>query len=345
MLLFVLACVEPPVEPPDSTDTDTDTDIVHEACNGVDDDGDGLVDGADPDLDLDADDDGHEGPCGYATDCDDDNPDVPPRNTELCNGIDDDCDTFVDDDDPYVEGISWYADRDDDGYGSGSVVALACENPGTAVDNADDCLDTNASVHPGAAEVCNGSDDDCDDLIDGQDDDVVAYTWYTDADGDGYGDPATAFVSCDDHDRVSDGTDCNDADSAVNPAASELCDSRDNDCDGAVDDDDPVAADASPWFTDADGDGHGDPAAYVLACVQPADTVDNGHDCDDADGASQACADSPDDGIRVGCPPGPARVTPPSACSSSKGTAIGSRKTRRLPRTRAPRARRPAGTS
>lgn len=63
--------------------------------------------------------------------------------------------------------IPWYADGDGDGHGAGEPVAVACDAPPGAVDNADDCDDALLDVHPGADELCNGlRDDDCDGLRD-----------------------------------------------------------------------------------------------------------------------------------------------------------------------------------
>jgi len=77
--------------------------------------------------------------------------------------------------------------------------------------------------------------------------------------------------------------DCDDADAAVNPAATEVCDTIDNDCNTLVDDDDPGVTGAATWYDDLDGDGDGDPAGWVLGCVQPADTSATDGDCDDTD--------------------------------------------------------------
>ena len=62
-------------------------------------------------------------------------------------------------------------------------------------------------------------------------------TWFRDADGDGFGDPAAAFASCGQpYGYVADATDCDDADPLVHPGGTESCNSRDDDCDGTADD-------------------------------------------------------------------------------------------------------------
>lgn len=108
---------------------------------------------------------------GYTTcegDCDDANPAVNPAATEVCNNnLDDDCDGLTDDADPSVSGqTTWYADTDNDGYGDAASTLLACTQPENYVANDDDCNDTNGQIHPGATEVCNGIDDDCDATVD-----------------------------------------------------------------------------------------------------------------------------------------------------------------------------------
>src|SRR5262245_46148199 len=88
---------------------------------------------------------------------------------------------------------AFYLDGDDDGHGDATVWTTACDAPSGYVAAADDCDDTNVSAHPGAPELCNGVDDDCDGAIDV--DAVDAVTRYADADADGFGDDALTGCS------------------------------------------------------------------------------------------------------------------------------------------------------
>ena len=209
------------------------------------------------------------------SDCDDNDPAVRPDATEICNGIDDDCDELTDED----VGFDFYADGDSDGFGAGDAV-VACEAPEGHVEDATDCDDADDAVNPDADEICNGIDDDCDGDIDT--DAVDAETWYADADGDGYGDPATSETTCDARSGwLSDSSDCDDLNAAVHPDADEICNGIDDDCDGAADEDD--ALDASTWYADVDTDGYGDSGASTEACDQPLGYSDDDTDCDDGD--------------------------------------------------------------
>ena len=313
---------------------DRDFDIspdADEVCDGVDNDCDGLTDDADPSLDrgtggtwyADTDADGHgdagapsqactqpTGTVTAADDCDDTDPAVSPSATEICNGIDDDCDGDTDDDDASVDtatGATWYADTDADGHGDPSASSMACGTPAGSVADATDCDDTDPAVSPSATEVCNGIDDDCDGDIDDDDasvDTATGATWYADADTDGYGDPGAAALAClAPAGSVSDATDCDDTDAAVHPAAAEICNGIDDDCDGDIDDAD-ASVDTSTgdtWYRDADGDGYGDPAASRMACAAPSGGVADATDCDDTlagvhPGATESC-----DGVDEDC--------------------------------------------
>ena len=138
-----------------------------------------------------------------------------PYEADCLDGEDDDLDGVVDCDDEDC------LDRDADGDG-----VLVCEG---------DCDDDRAETHPGAEEICDGLDNDCDEqLLAGEED----------GDGDG-------FLSCSD--------DCDDGDAAIHPQAVEVCDDGvDNDCDGVADDADPqcsVAGDDDDSAASGDGTG------------------------------------------------------------------------------------------
>jgi hypothetical protein len=200
---------------------------------------------------------------------------------------------------------SWIVDADDDGFGGTTVVQ--CEPPSRLADALDDCDDSSPAIAPGRPEFCDGIDQDCDGEVD--EDALDRVTSYADADGDGFGDPATAERSCEvGAARTLDGTDCDDTDGDVFPGADERCDGGDDDCDGAVDDD-PI--DAITVFEDDDRDGWGDPMAAVEACAATDGWATASGDCDDTndaihpEAAEPGCPDPTDydcDGV-VACSP------------------------------------------
>ncbi len=283
---------------PDYLDDDDDEDGVLTVDEDYDGDGDPAGNDADGDgdpdyLDGDSDDDGH----GDADDCEPIDDAVNPDAAEICDGIDNDCDGVVDEDDA-ADASTWYADADGDGHGDAGSTTAACDQPSGYVANTTDCDDADATTSPDADEQCDGHDDDCDGVVD-EDDAVDASTWYADADGDGYGDPGSTVVACEaPSGYVADASECDDGDSAVHPGAVEICDSIDNDCDGVVDEDDAV--DASTWYADADGDGFGDAATTDVACDQPKGYVADATDCDDGEAttnpdAAERCDGHDDD--------------------------------------------------
>ena len=284
----VQTCVQPGGYIAQGGDCDDDEENVNpgmaERCNGDDDDCDGDVDESDavdaatwyPDADGDGFGDAAAAgitacahPDAYIadhTDCDDAHAAINPGAQEVCDeaDTDEDCDGQADDDDgsAATAGMdTWCADRDGDGYGDSGVPIRACDPPSGAVGDCTDCGDSDGSVNPAGVEACNALDDDCDGLVDDADPSLaVGNDWYADADGDGYGDPATHVLACQQPiGHVAESSDC--------------------------DDTDPLVALGSTWYADADGDGYGDASTHLFACTQPTGYVADATDCDDADPA------------------------------------------------------------
>ncbi len=189
------------------------------------------------------------------TDCDDSRAAVHPGADEA------DC---TDPTDYNCDGSVSYADADSDGN-------AACA----------DCDDANADIYPGAPEHCDGVDEDCDGSADN--DPVDPASWYSDVDGDGYGDPTEVTLACSaPGTRVATADDCDDTRGGVNPGATETCNTAyDDDCDGDVQDRDATAC--VEWFEDLDADGFGG-VASLCTCDAPAGYGARAYDdCDDAD--------------------------------------------------------------
>jgi hypothetical protein len=324
-----------------------------EACDLIDNNCDGQIDEQDAidcaDYLLDADDDGYgvtgDSACLCAPtdpydatvggDCDDGAPAVNPAATELCNGIDDNCDGAADegfdlDGDGFT---SCDGDCDDDDPGVNPGAAEVCNGADDDCDGdvdedfdldgdgfttcAGDCDDGQPTVYPGAAEDCDALDNDCDGDVD-EDHDL---------DGDGFttcagdcddGAPAVnpaALEACNNIDDNCDGDvdegwdadgdgvtvcagDCDDLAPAVYPGADELCNGIDDDCDGTID---QGALDAQTWYADDDGDGFGDPGVTESACEPPLGFVAIPGDCDDADAAVNPDAEEICNGVDDDC--------------------------------------------
>ncbi len=274
-------------------------------CDGTsacwaDNDNDGYINGATTVLSFDADcTDPGEAETGAPTgECNDNDPRIFPGATEYTgDGVDSDCDGAE----------TCYADADGDGFADSSAATVEsldadCTDFGEADLGAPrtDCDDTTAAARPGADEVCDGLDNDCDGVVD-PDTALDALTWYADSDGDGFGDATVTTLACSvPTGFTADTTDCDDAAAAVFPGADELCDGLDNNCDGTIDPDSSV--DAPVWYADGDQDGYGDPASGVTACDAPIGHIAEGGDCDDDNILVWPGAEEwPNDGVDQDC--------------------------------------------
>ncbi|GMV41349.1 MAG: hypothetical protein AMXMBFR64_30650 [Myxococcales bacterium] len=289
-----------------------------ESCNGQDDDCDGQVDepgasgcsAAYQDVDQDGYGDSGATACLCAPDavftvsiggdCADGDPSIHPAAAESCNGQDDDCDGSIDEVD--ADGCEiWYQDKDGDGYGNPAVAQCLCAPSGDyTASGAGDCLDVNVSIHPGAPELCNGLDDDCNGIVDdGAQGGCLSY--YADEDGDGWGDPNKSACVCAATAPyvVLQGGDCYDQDPSINPGAPEVCNGQDDDCDGIVDEANAVGCQA--WFEDLDGDGWGTTNAQCLCKPGAVFTSEKPGDCNDFDASIKPGAIEICDGVDDNC--------------------------------------------
>lgn len=226
-------------------------------------------------------------------DCDDQEANTHPGADEICDDRDNDCDGRTDED--AIDAPRWWFDADADGYGDPMIAVVDSCSPGwRRVANDDDCDDSRAESFPGAAEVCDRRDNDCDGVID--DEPADPYDVYVDADGDGCG-AGVALQSCVGPGFVRSSCDCDDDNATIHEGAPELCagDGVDEDCDGLVDDADPDVV-TSEYFPDDDGDGYGRGGAGSLYCTPPPGFVAATGDCDDGDpGVNPVAAEFCDD--------------------------------------------------
>jgi hypothetical protein len=178
-----------------------------------------------------------------------------------------------------------FIDADGDGSGDQSAAAEPfCALPNGYATSNDDCDDADDAIAPGADEVCDGVDNDCDDDVD---EGLPSNDWFPDADDDGFGDGAAApTTTCDaaaPAGFVADNTDCDDTTAERYPGFAEVCDGLDNDCAAGVDD----GLTFVDYYPDLDTDGFGDrDATAVSRCdgAPPVHVTDN-TDCDDTTNA------------------------------------------------------------
>ena len=214
---------------------------------------------------------------------------------------------------------TYYADTDGDGYGNAASTTVACTQPAGFVSNSTDCNDSNNAINPEATEICNTADDDCD----GQINEGVGSTFYADNDGDGYGNAASTTVACTQPAGfVSNGTDCNDNNNAINPAATEICNTADDDCDGQINE-----GVGSTFYADTDGDGYGNATSTIVACTQPTGYVSNSTDCNDGSAsvnpaASEVCGNTVDENCSGAIDEGCCSVTATATATNVSCTGV-----------------------
>jgi hypothetical protein len=194
-----------------------DTCLSYVSCGALDSDGDGLGDGCDPDDDGDGALDGD--------DCQPLDPLAFPGAEERCNFLDDDCDGDADEDFPQVGQVCVSEDP------------AACDPGGWWVcEEGTGALFCQPQGWPGATEICDGKDNDCDGETD-EDGSVGCVACWDDVDEDGFGaglppcicapNPQLCFSQAP--------GDCDDDDPDAHPGQPELCNGKDDNCNGAID--------------------------------------------------------------------------------------------------------------
>ena len=198
-----LTCIQPLGYVLDSTDCDDNDSLINPTTIWF----------SDADLD------GFGDPNNFTTSC------LSPAGTVL-NG--DDCD---DSNNLLNLATMYYVDADGDGFGDDATGVEQCVQPSNTITIGGDCDDADSTIYPGASEICDGLDNNCNNNID---EGLNFVTYYTDADNDGYG-TTTSSTLCENPGAgfCTNNEDCNDNNALINPSATEILDNGiDENCDG-----------------------------------------------------------------------------------------------------------------
>ena len=165
-----------------------------------------------------------------SSDCNDLISEIHPGGFDVCNNIDDNCNGLLDEDAIF---LTWYMDADADGFGNNLIDSISCFELSGYVFDETDCNDANNLVYPGATEICNSLDENCNLMID---EDLIFTTYYIDADGDNYGNAAIDSVWCSTVTGfITDSIDCDDNDPDIHPGIPEILNGIDDNCNKLID--------------------------------------------------------------------------------------------------------------
>ncbi|HOI10228.1 MAG TPA: MopE-related protein, partial [Myxococcota bacterium] len=144
-----------------------------------------------------------------------------------------------------------------------------------------DCEPFDPAVFNGQVEVCNGIDDNCNDVID-EENATGCQEYFYDFDNDGYGtDSRKCLCGPSGYYRALESGDCADNDTTRSPGIQEKCSTTfDDNCNG--DTNDVNATGCANYYLDIDGDGYGRSNDFRCMCTALGDyNTKLSNDCDD----------------------------------------------------------------
>jgi len=246
---------------------------------------------------------------------------------EVCDDDDNNCNGKTDEVGA-VGCVSYFQDNDGDSFGIGKGVCQ-CKPPGEEfATEGGDCNDLATNVNPNAAEVCNQIDDNCN----GETDEPGSggcSIFYHDKDKDTFGDPNDSACLCPPQpaEWIEQAGDCDDASFDIHPGSPELCNAKDDNCNGKTDDENAEGCEL--FYADGDGDGYGPTQSGKCMCKADAVyKVTKAGDCDDTasdvhpfapevcNGVDDDCNNKTDDGAASTSCPVVANGT--AACTTGK---------------------------